>query len=368
MADDRFQARSEDAGGTLRPAQHFRRNPYFVIQHLPEPEASEEGAQAAWLPPGKRCAICFHVDDVHPATSADAYEAGGDLRAGALGRVEWLLERHPQLHVTLFTTPDWREISPVPTRRLMARVPVLRKRMFLAPVLPAGTMRLDRHPAFIRYVAGLPRTEVALHGLQHVNRGPDIPAEFQGQTREQCLRMLQEALEIFRAAGLPRPAGMVPPRYNTPPALVEAMAQAGFSYLASARDIHTPATPWAVSAGAGLQGVPLARPALLAGGLVHLPANFQATSPVDRAFQVLDGGGLLSIKAHIVKDALGHVALDGMDDLYRNYLDTLFTLLHARYGESLWWTTMAGVADHLRSAPLPGQEGAPPPGALALAT
>jgi Uncharacterized protein conserved in bacteria (DUF2334) len=302
------------------------------------------------------------VDDVHPSTSADAYEAGGDMGAGALGRVEWLLERHPHLHVTLFTTPDWREISPVPTRRLLARVPVLRKRMFLAPVLPAGTMRLDRHPAFARYVGGLPRTEVALHGLQHVHPGPDLPAEFQGQTREHCLRMLDEAMAIFQAAGLPRPAGMVPPRYNTPPALVEAMGQAGFSYLASARDILTPATSAAVCAGSGLQGVPLARPALLSGGLVHLPANFQATSPVDRAYQVLDGGGLLSIKAHIVKDAVGHVALDGMDDLYRNYLDALFTLLHARYGESLWWTTMGGVAAQVRGAAGPRESAVPADG------
>ncbi|MBW3571382.1 MAG: DUF2334 domain-containing protein [Gemmatimonadetes bacterium] len=302
---------------------------------------------AAWLPVDKRCAVCFHVDDVHPSTSADAYEAGGDLGAGALGHVEWLLERHSRLHVTVATTPDWRETSPVPTRKVLARLPWLRDRVFLAPLLPPGTMRLDRHPDFVRYVAGLPRTELTLHGLHHVHRGLNVPAEFQNQTTAECLRMLEEGLSIFAAAGLPRPAGVIPPRYSTPPALLDAMAQAGFSYVASGRDIHTPVAASAVSGESGLRGVPLFRPSLLPQGLVHLPTNFQATSTVDRALQILDGGGLLSIKAHIIKDCLGYVALDGMDELYRNYLDTLFTLLHARYGESLWWTTMGAIADRV---------------------
>src|SRR5262249_24369191 len=63
-----------------------------------------------WLPPGKRDAVCFTIDDVHPGRSTDHYDAGGDLGKGALGLIAELLERHPQLHVTLFTTADWREI------------------------------------------------------------------------------------------------------------------------------------------------------------------------------------------------------------------------------------------------------------------
>jgi len=48
-----------------------------------------------WLPAGKRAAVCFNVDDVHPATSQDEFDAGGDLGRGALGRVERLLDRQP---------------------------------------------------------------------------------------------------------------------------------------------------------------------------------------------------------------------------------------------------------------------------------
>jgi hypothetical protein len=30
--------------------------------------------------------------------------------------VDWLLKRHPKLKVEFFTTADWREIAPFPTR------------------------------------------------------------------------------------------------------------------------------------------------------------------------------------------------------------------------------------------------------------
>jgi hypothetical protein len=66
-------------------------------------------ATLRWLPDGKRAAVCFSIDDIHPGRSADDYDGGGDLDAGALGHVRRLLERHPRLWVTLFTTPDWRE-------------------------------------------------------------------------------------------------------------------------------------------------------------------------------------------------------------------------------------------------------------------
>ena len=105
-----------------------------------------------WLPKGKTCGVCFTIDDVHPGKSTDAYEAGGDLGEGALGRVEWLLERHQKLGVTLFTTPDWRELSPFPTRKLRQRIPYVRERVMLTSVLPRGTMRVDRHPKVVSYL------------------------------------------------------------------------------------------------------------------------------------------------------------------------------------------------------------------------
>ena len=98
-----------------------------------------------WLPEGKKAAICFTIDDIHPGKSSDFYEAGGDLDKGSLGLVQRLMNKHPKLKTTLFATADWREISPVPTRKIAAKIPLLNNNIYLAKVLKKGTMSLNRH-------------------------------------------------------------------------------------------------------------------------------------------------------------------------------------------------------------------------------
>lgn len=303
-----------------------------------------------WLPDGKHAAICFTIDDIHPGTSRDAYEAGGDLEHGALGHVLWLLNRHPHLYVTLFTTADWREISAFPTRTLLARVPVLRDRVYLTRVLPPHTMSLSHHPVFVRFLKSMPRTEIALHGLHHVHRGLRIPVEFQEENASECAAILRETIAIFKDAGLDFAPGMNPPGWNLSPELAQAMVDVGLTFVCSARDILTPITPEASTNMSGLKGVSLLYPQRIHNGhLLHMTSNFQATSPIDRAVAILDCGGLLSIKAHIVKSALGHVMLDGIDELYRNYLDVLLTTLERRYGETLWWSSVGQIASRMRN-------------------
>jgi hypothetical protein len=305
-----------------------------------------------WLPRGKHAAVCFSIDDVHPAKSSDYYEAGGDLDRGALGHVAWLLNRHPKLRITLFTTPDWREISPWPTRRMLQSIPYLRDRVYLAKVWPKGTMRVDRHLEFGRYLSQLPRTEIGLHGLHHIHVGTRIPIEFQDQDVAECKRILQDAIAIFESAGLGTVPGLTPPGFHAPAALLAAMPEVGLSFLASARDLFTPISADATANMTGMTGVSLIYPELIEKGrLVHIPTNFQATSPVDRAFEIVEHGGLVSIKAHIIKNCMGHIALDGMDLLYRNYLDVLFSTLEARYGDTLWWTSMGEIAETVLQHP-----------------
>ena len=88
--------------------------------------------ESTWLPPGKRSGVVFTIDDIHPGTSRDPYEAGGDLDRGALGHLVTIVESHSEVLVTLFVTPDWREISPIPTRDVIGRIPWIRQRVMLA--------------------------------------------------------------------------------------------------------------------------------------------------------------------------------------------------------------------------------------------
>ncbi|MEO8180411.1 MAG: hypothetical protein ABI895_16360 [Deltaproteobacteria bacterium] len=302
-----------------------------------------------WLPPGKDAAVVFSIDDVHPGRSRQDYDGGGDLGAGALGLVDWLLRRHPELRVTLFITADWRETRPTPSRVLSA-IPLLRDRLYLAPVLPKGSRRVDRAPEFVRYVSRLPGVEVAFHGLHHIHRGPLVHVEFQRESVGECEATLREMESIFSAADWQFVRGLCPPGWNAPEALLSALQRLDYDFLASARDIRTPVATGARTAMSGLLGAPLFTPAWVGEGqgLLHFSTNFQATSPLERAFSVLDAGGLLAIKAHIIKNAHGHIALDGVDQTYFNYLDALFLELGRRYGERLWWTSMGKVARHIR--------------------
>lgn len=307
-------------------------------------------AVARWLPPGKDAAVCFSIDDVHPGRARDHYDGGGDLQEGALGLVEWLLRRHSGLKVTLFVTADWRETTPSPSR-LLAGIPVLRNRMYLAPVLAKGSRRVDRAPEFVSYVRSLPRTEVGFHGLHHVHRGPLVHVEFQTESVANCEATLAEMESIFAGAAWSYVRGMCPPGWNAPPPLLEAMKRRKFDFVASARDILTPVTDAAVTAMSGVRGAPLLRPAWMGEGenLLHFTTNFQATSPLERALAVIDAGGLLAVKAHIIKNAYGHIALDGVDQTYLNYLDLLFGELERRYGQRLWWASMGEIAQQIRT-------------------
>ena len=140
---------------------------------------------------------------------------------------------------------------------------------------------------------------------------------------------------------------MCPPGFNAPGQLLEAMADVGMRFVASARDILSPIKAGASNKMSGIPGVSIIHPEVLPSGLVQIAVNFQATSRPERAIEILELGGLLHIKAHAIKDCLGFVASDGLDALYSNYLDTLLTTIQARYGESLWWTDMGAITDQL---------------------
>ena len=304
-----------------------------------------------WLPDGKAAAVCFSIDDVHPGTSEDLYEAGGDLKEGALGRMLRLQQRHGELKLTLCVTPDWRLKSLVPDRHWLRRVPWLKERVHWTQLHPSGHFRLDRYPRLVSFLNGLERCEVALHGLTHTHRGPKFAVEFQDQSVDECAARVGRGIAIFDAAKIGFVRGFVPPAWNAPAALIRALDRFGFQFLCSARDLRTPIAPDALTSMSGLGGVSLLYPQFVSDQrLVHVSCNFQATSSFERAFEILDLGGVLHIKAHIFKAGGGHVMMDGLDDRYCHYLDRLFTELKRRFGDSLWWAHLSEVANRARLA------------------
>lgn len=287
-----------------------------------------------WLPRSKRAAVCFSVDDVHPASVARE----------ALGHVRWLQERHPHLRVTLFTTPAWRTLDPYATRKLIAHVPIVRDSLFTVRTYRSGTFRLDRHDDFCAMLRDWPGAEVAIHGLHHARRGLRPINEFDGRGVRACRRIIGEAIRIFERALLPFARGLSPPGWGVTPQLLEAMHQADLVFIASARDLDTPVALDAIANGSGLRGVALFRPQKIDGGLVHFSTNFQATSPIERATAIVGCGGLLSIKAHLLAESGSWRALDGLTSAYRDHLDRVLCTIEDLFGDAIWWTSMGEIA------------------------
>ncbi len=303
-----------------------------------------------WLPGNKTAAVCFTIDDIHPGKSTDHFEAGGDMEHGALGLVQSLLDRVPDLRVTLFTTASWRESTPVPTFKTLASIPYLRDNFHLAKRLKKNSMSLTRHPAFISYLNHEERFECAFHGLYHVHKGLKIPVEFQNQTEKEFLYILREMKRIFKESGLNYSNGLCPPGWNAPDNLLRLMKKEGFDYVASSRDVKSPISKNQLGEMSGLTGLPLLQPCILSyDGLIHYPTNFQATSTYERARDIIASGGLLSIKAHIVKNVGKYVALDGVDKEYMDFLVDLCSKLKAEFGEKIWWTSMGEMTKQINN-------------------
>ena len=302
-----------------------------------------------WLPEHKIAAIVFSIDDLHPARlSVDGYDAGGDLENGVFGKVNWLLNRHQELKVTLFATADWRELSPFPTYKLLAKIPFFRDFFYLTKIQPKGTFRLDKFKDFVDYYSNHKQVEIALHGLHHVHKGLKIPVEFQNQSFDICNKLILEMLSIFDNSEIKFVKGFTPPAWNAPENLMKALLQNDIKFLASARDIQTPISANATNIMSGRKNVSILYPEYIENKkIVHFSTNFQATNDYNRAFEIIENNGLLSVKAHIIKHAYGHVSLDGVDDNYMQYLDKLFCEIKSKYGDQIWWTSMGEIANNI---------------------
>ena len=296
---------------------------------------------ARFYPNGKHAAVVVSVDDVRPIINGMVNDIGVGSRGDILGAIAGLQKEHPQLIVTLFTVPDWREKNPFPTRRLLSRLPILNQYFYLSPVWSEPALSLEKHPDFCQRLSALPGVEIAVHGLHHVSKGQPVFQEFRRLSLKECLRRLELAEAIFERVGLHYVKGFAPPGWNVSKALLLALHMRKYQFLVSARDLQTEITHAAMYNNSDMRNLSLLFPAILPGtDIVHIPVNWSRTSSFERADRILDLGGVLSIKGHAIKQEYGYTAVDGLDETYCNYLHGLFSHIEKRWGQDVWWTSM----------------------------
>ena len=301
-----------------------------------------------YLQEGKKAAVYFSIDDIHPYVDGDPYDAGGSLEKGPLGNLIWLHQRHKKLKTTLFVTADHREIIPFPTRKILSKIPLLNKKIYLSPIRKKGSRSLGKFPKFVEFLNNFERLECGFHGLHHIHKAPNISMEFQNQSEEEFDSIIQEMKNIFESSGLHYVSGICPPGWNCPKNLIEPLLKNKIKFIASARDVFSDISSTAETNMSGLKGVSLIYPEkVFEDKLIHFPSNFNPTNPIDRALKIIEQGGILGVKAHIIKKIGDYVAFDGLDEQYRNYLDLLFKEIENKFGDSIWWTSMNEISQIL---------------------
>lgn len=287
----------------------------------------------------------LNLDDIHPESSAEGTDCGGDRDRGVFGLLREMWKQFPKVRVTLFVTPDWID------RRQPLWGRALRRNV---RTWPPGTFRLDRHREWCGWLASLPNTELALHGLHHFAPRGFHSQEFAMLDRAESLRRLRVAEEIFRNAGLRLSRGFRPPGWGVCPGMFEALRDAGFDYVAASGDSTAPVRPGATGSEAGVKGLPLLEPGWHA-GLVNLPQNWDcATSTVERGVEIAKAGGLISAKAHIAPAYDGEPIANGLTPAV---LKRLLDLLAALEPYDPEFVTLEEVARKFREA-----AGETPPG------
>jgi len=315
-------------------------------------------------PDGYRSALVIGIDDVHPESSAEGCDCGGDLEGGVLSLLTDFLERHPQVKITLFVTPDWLYL-PQPTgfrfiQRRFSRgslVDSLLIKLFQRR-WPDGRFRIDQEQyrkwcAFIKRKVSDGKLSIGIHGLQHFQTYVRYSAEFLYPNTDECRQKLRTAKTLFNGANLPYTMGFAPPGWGITNSLIDALVSESFNYIAGCADADSPVSPAGLCKGAGIQGLPIYFPSVIKDKLVNVPRNWDlGKSSVERAEQIVKIGGLIGVHGHIADVYHGNKLENGVTQKNVQHLDELLHFLEENHPNKVWFTAFNDVATYLKTLQL----------------
>jgi hypothetical protein len=304
-------------------------------------------------PQGFEGVFMIGIDDIHPESSLDGCDCGGDVEGGVLDMIEGFMKKYPKVPVTLYVTPNWM-YKPIQGRFKSVMNFMVRRS---SPFDSASKLlqrecwdepyRIDReeHAAWRAKLKDLVRRyrmTIGVHGLTHVGQQPPYPDEFLHLRYNESLSRLRLAKQIF-AQALPTDNGFLPPAYGVNAELIKALDNERFEYVISTEGRHSETFNKTMNE-RGILKLPAHYPALITKGLVNLPRNWNlGRSSSERAMNILHIGGIVSVYGHICGLYHGQKL---KDPVTLENLDKLGKIVDQLERKPVWFAPASEIATH----------------------
>jgi hypothetical protein len=302
--------------------------------------------------------VVIGIDDVHPESSLDGSDCGGNLDRGALGLLERFLERYRNVKVTLFVTPCHIYLPPaLGVERLHKMTGFLLRdvadrvfQRFFIRVHEVEKYDVERHEAFNTYLKKLVdkgQVEIGIHGCFHFHHIPPYASEFKHLDKYEARKRIRIAVYKLGKARIPFCKGFAPPSWGVNKELLMALSEEKFIYIAGSADFVSPITHVASSKEAGLRGAPLIFPSRVFSELVNIPRNWTPhRNDLTRALKIIELGGLLGIHMHVENEYHGVYLGNGITTKNVLKLEKLIDVIESRYEDVVSFSTFSEVALH----------------------
>jgi peptidoglycan/xylan/chitin deacetylase (PgdA/CDA1 family) len=309
----------------------------------------------------RNSAIVIGIDDVHPESSKDGSDCGGDLDKGALGRLENFLQSYTKVKVTLFVTPCHIFLPQLPfierfhkiVRAIFGNLSDQIFHRFFIKTFEPTKYDIEKSEAFNLYLKSLVRKkqiEIGVHGCFHFNNIPPYSAEFKYLNKTETHKRVKIACKKLAKTGIPFVKGFAPPGWGVSRALLEVLAEEGFIYIAGSADFKSPIYLKAISNEAGIKGVSLIFPTRIYSNLINIPRNWTPhRNDLERGLRIVQLGGLLSVHMHVENDYHGVSLKNGLTEQNLKKLGKLIDAIEDTFGDSVDFLTFSEVIKNSNS-------------------
>jgi len=230
----------------------------------------------------------LNFDDVHPETSNDIADCGGDMEKGVFKYILSLLDEFPKLKITLFVVPNWidKPNDPFLFKHIKKLLGLRYTNQWYGE-----PFRLDKHEDWCEWLNSFVekgKIEICVHGLYHHRDSDPHSAEFKDLSYEECKRRILLAEKIFKNAGLKYSKIFRPPGWGISEGLFKALKDLKYSISLDP-----------IACGISINKLPRYSVSIYK-NLINIPQNWDIKKgKIEEAIKILEKYKFLSAKGHI---------------------------------------------------------------------